>query len=218
MLKNLYWINFSVVLIFFMACAVNKPNRTCHTIGLYRYCSNNTAMVPRAAIDGDAGLIKSPTMVINYDHATAAYPGPQSAVDYFMQTFRSMHYMKYFDSIHIDKKVQKLFRDSVRLISLQEIPIGSAKCKACNYEAQLQFRQFKTPFYYFVTDDLKKEWAATQFQLDTIHDFAIKFYRNTKEMGAYIKEKKGTRQSKKLSLVLESGDYGIFVANVKASL
>ncbi len=217
--KSACGLAFIIAILVFLACAsTNKTNKTCHTLGVYTYCSSNTTMMPRAAIDGEAGQIKSPTMVIDYDHSTSAYPGPQIGLEYFLQTFRSVHYMRYFDSIHIDKKVQKIFRDSVKLLSLNEIPIGSAKCKACNYEAMLQFRQFKTPFYFFVTDDLKKEWAATQFQMDTIHNFVVKFYRNDKEKGAYIREKNGSKKAKKLSLLLVSGDYDSFASNVKASL
>lgn len=201
------------------ACATSKNTvPSCHQFGLYAYCEMHSTKKNAVGIDGETGTIQSSAHVINYDHSSQAFAGPQNKEEYFMQTFRSYHYLNYFDSIHIDKKVQKLFRDSVKLISLKQIPIGTSRCKSCNFEAMMKFKQFVSPVYFFATSALQEQWSSAQISYDTIQNFVVKTYQNDKEKGAYIKDLKGDKQAKKLSLVLVSGDFDSFIANVKSSL
>jgi hypothetical protein len=207
------------ILLMCYACATSKNTSTqCHQISGFQYCEKNSIKKITPGIDGETGTIQSPLHVINYDCSSYPYAGPQNKEEYFMQTFRSYHYLSYFDTIHIDKKVQKLFRDSVKLISLKEIPLGSARCKSCNYEAMLKFKQFVSPIYFLATNEMQQQWSASKINVDTIQNFVIKTYQNDKEKGAYIREKHGDRRSKKLSLTLVSGDFETFIANVKVSL
>jgi hypothetical protein len=209
---------FSLSILFFIiafgsfGCSTSKSQRKdCHSFGIFTYCEKGSKLVWKEGIDGGLGEIISNDIKINFDHSLAAYPGPQDEEEYFKTTFRNIFYIKYFDSIYVDKKVHKLFRDSVYLVNLKTVPLGSIRsCKACNREAILSFKGRQKPYYYFVTDELKATLNEYEISNDTVNNVIVKTYKGKSKSGAFLKEIGSNKQSPKLSLELVSGDFDTF--------
>ncbi len=226
--KNKYnWnrlIDFCIIVIMLssisFSCKTSKQNaRDCHTFGKFSLCDKNSTKLDLHGIDGQAGEITGSNYKLTYDYSPFASNGPIDINEYFHNTFRSMYYLKFFDSIYIDKKVQKIYRDSVKVLSLKEVVPGTNKrCFNCNYEAVLKFRTQVQPFYFFISADLYKELHEAQIEHLVVNNHKIKFYQGPEISGAFIQELNVEKQGNKLNLQLISGDFEKFKSLVLKSL
>lgn len=111
---------------------------------------------------------------------------PLTLKEEFADAFKGNYYVRFFDKIHIDSKVQRMLRDSVFIISLEQINLNEKElllnCSICNLEAILFFRNnyYHYPYYsnkaydnkdlYFIKTDtiggyFRKIWLS---QSDTL--------------------------------------------------
>lgn len=90
---------------------------------------------------------------------------PLTVEEEFENAFKGNYYAKFFEKIHIDSKLYKLFRDSVSLLTVtdtNQLVKPLFNCSACNKLATLKFRnrEYCFPFY----------WSSSENQgLFTIH-------------------------------------------------
>lgn len=94
----------------------------------------------------------------------------------FKLAFKGSYYVKFFESIHIDPKLAKLYMDSVIVDQVinKSNHRGSLlfSCTACNRVAYLTFRNRHYPYPFYNNQPLESE--VTSVQVDTIHGFSRK--------------------------------------------
>ena len=78
---------------------------------------------------------------------------PLTVTEEFQNAFKGNYYSKFFEKIHIDSKLYRVFRDSVLITSVTESNLISQPlfhCSTCNKTATLQFRNrsYHYPFYW----------------------------------------------------------------------
>ncbi len=199
-------------------CSVKAPEKAKNDcrIGAYELKKSRCVETDTAS-NIQKGIIQFNGMEINYQHGTNIPRGLQDSREYVEQSFRAYHYRKFFDYIHIDPKVHKLFRDSVKVESIQWIETGQNKeCSACNVELSLRFRQKSIPYAIFITPTLLAELNRTQVVRKTTNDFEIKYFKNEETSGAFILPKVHTKESSGLLLELVKGtddDFNAFIQN-----
>src|SRR5690606_20333292 len=89
-----------------------------------------------------------------YEQGTNVKIGPASIYEEFALSFKGYYHNNFFESIYFDKKLYKMYRDSVEIINIEKnlnLLNTVIDCKPCNAVAQLKFR--KTDYYFPFTVD-----------------------------------------------------------------
>lgn len=94
----------------------------------------------------------------------------------FKLAFKGSYYLKFFESIHIDTKLAKLYMDSIKVDRVIDKTNHQGSllfsCSACNRVAHVTFRNRQYPFPFFSTQPLESD--VTSMHLDTINGFSRK--------------------------------------------
>ncbi len=102
------------------------------------------------AVDSQIGEIHCRNISFTYDYGKYGYRGPETPEESFRNAFDAYHHSKFFMLIHIDRKVSKIFKDSVEIIKI--LPKSDVdekflyQCGTCNAVAHLRFK--RKDFYY----------------------------------------------------------------------
>jgi hypothetical protein len=104
-----------------------------------------------SGIDCIVGGLDCNGIQLNYEISNAAYTGPQDLKELFKNNFKAYYYKKFFDELHMDQKVFKLFIDSVainKVVPLDTMSKLMFECSNCNALATIIFKkkQFNFPF------------------------------------------------------------------------
>lgn len=170
------------------------------SINTFSGCVLNKAQLPKEYYENDYVRIqgvrtiqanKKSAALVNVDgdeifveELTSVDSLPVNIEARFFQTFRAYHYHKFFELIHVDPKVQPLFRDSVKVL---EVLPSTAKvdarelfeCKPCNAKAVLQFRYRK--FVYPAT--IPQAWLEESAAYDISHSPSQSLYPGVRYTG-----------------------------------
>jgi hypothetical protein len=208
------------ILIAFLACA--SKNKSKHEVCLnfenMLLCIDGKKEINNAT-DGELGKIINPNYILNYEIARGAYKGPEDDIDYFRKTFNNYHHIQFFELLRLDKKVYKIYKDSVLILKVKDIPLESdQKCKNCNKEALLFFKGKEVPLRYQVTDQLRKNIAAGSSVRYIKDNLYIKIYNNEKESGMVIEKTSQNKNAKVMSIQFQEGDKIKFIEDIKAKL
>lgn len=201
---------FAAVAILTLGCHTSKnPNRRDNnhiTFGNIEIADKNLKQESSQVNKDQKGIIKTNSLVFSYDYSANAPSGPESVHDYLWKTFRSYHYLNFFDKIHIDKKVQKLFRDSLIFEKFETLPEGKSKdCKSCNYRLHITFKGYTYTHDVSVNSQLESELKQNITETFEKDGLLLKYFQTPKETGVYIKNKEGDKTEPKLNLTLISG-------------
>jgi hypothetical protein len=96
---------------------------------------------------------------------------PLTVTEEFQNAFKGNYYSKFFEKIHIDSKLYRVFRDSVLITSITAANVISKplfQCTACNKFATLQFRNrtYHYPFYWPESSDKSQQYQITVDSVD----------------------------------------------------
>jgi hypothetical protein len=103
--------------------------------------------------DAFTGNLWCGNIALKYNYSKESYSGPLTQEEEFGNAFKGNYYVKFFEKIHIDSKLNRMFIDSVMIKKID--PIESANkallfpCSSCNKVAALTFRNrmYFYPFY-----------------------------------------------------------------------
>jgi len=156
-------------------------------------------------VDSQVGKIVCKEAVLSYDYGRYGPKGPMTAVETFDQSFKNYHYSKFFELTHIDKKLYKVFTDSVSVIAVQPAADITEKtlyeCSTCNAVATIDFLGKR--WYYPTT--VHADMLANPAKLDTAtrDNYAIKVYTTeTGQQAATLTPVPMTRSSDYLSITI----------------
>ncbi len=150
--KYYYLLVFTVLL----ACKKNNLLTNSHPYSL-AFSSICTNCVLKGSDSN--GRFKNEAIDVTYEKIENINDTEEDLLDYYQKTFKSVYYMKFFDSIYIDQKVQKLMRDSIEIIDFQFIePSRKNSCKICNVKTTILFRGAPINHYTHFTKELIEEF------------------------------------------------------------
>ncbi|MBC7885610.1 MAG: hypothetical protein H7X99_09050 [Saprospiraceae bacterium] len=140
-----------------------------------------------------------------YDYSIHPYEGPLTVEEDFIHGFRGNYYAKFFDIIHIDAKLHRLFMDSVSLISIKKksSDVGLLfSCIPCTAIAKLSFRG-RNYLYPFTSNPTL--WIQNDYIIksDTTNGYIRKIYiaaHDSLASGLYLYPQLNPRKNNKLSL------------------
>lgn len=111
---------------------------------------------------------------------------PISPYESYFNSFYAYHYNNFLDKVYIDKKVKKIFRDSITILSLNKLESSDKKgdCIACNFLVEYKF---KDGIFYesvqlndnFTSFDTKSNYKLTPHKggYDLIYKFKSTWFR-----------------------------------------
>lgn len=211
-----------LIVIFLMACSTKKKvsdSKDCLNFSFLKLCETHCIKTLKSGIDGELGVVQCQNYHFDYEVSRSAYEGPEDHFTYFVKAFRNYHYTKFFDFIHIDKKVQKLFRDSVRIMEVMPIAAGSdLNCKNCNRKALLKFKNTNYPYAYVVSKELDDKLNSIHAVYYDLEDYNIRLYTSENENGLFATPSLKDKTADKISFQLRSGDINTFIEKMKNNL
>lgn len=195
------------------ACSVSKKDKRveCARFDAFEICSPGIKHFKNKDLHNNTDILTFSNLTIECDYSERNFSGPETLDEYILKIFRSYHYLNFFDKIHIDKKVQKLFRDSVSIDKINLMPENFEKeCKNCNYLLLLKFKQTTYPYEIYLAESLIESLNSKSVEKIQQSGINFKFYETAEIRGAYISKMNSKRSDKKLSLKLTSGDFNEF--------
>lgn len=156
--------------------------------------------------DSKVGTVQCGDIIFDYDYGKYANAGPITLAEGFMRAFNANYYAKFFEIIHIEAKLNRLFRDSVSVVNIVD-KVEDTKtifqCQVCSKVANLKFRgrTYGYPFQLNNEDPYLKLYAIT---LDTSDLYIRKIYISNVDSlpsGLYLKHVGVKKEGKTLSLV-----------------
>lgn len=184
MIKRMVW----VVLASFVIIACNRSHKlesNMDSIPFTIVC-HNLIHKPLAGVDSQIGTIICDGIVLSYDYGLYSNNGPLTLDESFEKSFYAYHYSKFFDAIFIDEKLRESFKDSVKIIKVEE---GISKdkyivnCRNCNATAHLLFNE--TIFYYPFT--FNKDNASNRTKYEIVFERMSGYFKKTymsKQLGS----------------------------------
>lgn len=214
---------FFILIIFTLisACSVSKKNKKvdCVKFDVFEICSPDIKHFKNNDLDSLKEIITFSNLTIESDISNNGFSGPETLEEYILKIFRSYHYLSFFDKIHIDKKVQKLFRDSVSIDKISKMPENFEKeCKNCNYLLLLKFKKTIYPYEIYLAESLTETLNSNSVEIIQQEGINFKFYETSEIRGAYISQIKSKRKDKKLSLKLTDGNFNEFKSFIQKTI
>lgn len=156
--------------------------------------------------DSKVGTVQCGDILFDFDYGKYANAGPITIEEGFMRAFNANYYAKFFEIIHIEAKLNGLFRDSVSIVNIVD-KVEDTKtifqCQVCTKVANLKFRgrTYGYPFQLNNEDPNLKHYDITT---DTTDVYIRKIYMSNNDSlpsGLYLKSVDGKKDGKTLSLV-----------------
>jgi len=144
------------------------------------------------AIDSKVGTLDCKNISFNYDYGKFSNPGPITPKEEFRRTFDNYHHLRFFEYRMIDKKVYKLFLDSVDVVEVRPKRADDTpffECKTCNIMAEITF---KGDTYFFPVTLSEKQLDQSDYSVSfkekgaNVHKY---YQQNNRPTGLYITPK-----------------------------
>jgi hypothetical protein len=151
------------------------------------------------------GTLLCGNIALKYYYGKDIYSGPLTQEEEFRNAFRGNYHIKFFEKIHIDAKLNRMFIDSVQIKSIQ--PIGPSNsnllfpCSSCNKVASLVFRNRN---YFYPVYSNNNDQNNYQIKEDTIDGFHRKiFFDKTDSLssGLYLRPISKSKNTKNLRIL-----------------
>ena len=203
------------IFVVFAACSVQK-NVVVPSCKLGNFVFENCTCTSSNSLDTfeintQTGILAGEGFKLQYQFGSVVPKGPQDAREYIEQSFRAYHYKKFFEFIHIDSKVQKLFRDSVLLSEIKYINPGEDQyCSACNVQLILIFKGNTIPFGIFVTPGLLADLNKAGFNYPEHGSYRIKLFNHPEIKGGWVGPKKRPKGQPSIYFEMLEGDWALF--------
>jgi hypothetical protein len=155
-------------------------------------------------LDSEMGTINCDSVIFKYDYGKYGNPGPLNDVEQFKLAFRGKYHSVFFEKIHIDSKLYRLYMDSVQVVDVTALKDHNKTllfdCSVCNRVATLKFRKAIYRFPFFTDQNLSG--STHIFYLDTIGEYHRKIYlsQNGGVSGLYLSPLENAKQGNKLSI------------------
>ena len=152
LLKTLYMrLSSSILLVLsfaFIQCKVKAPDKLNDGCVIGTFVLQNTNCIVTDSTDKQlSGTLFANNLEMKFQYGSEVSRGLQDTKEYIQQSFRAYHYRKFFDYIHMDPKVHKIYRDSADISQIKYIQPGeNRECTACNVELSIKFRNKIIPF------------------------------------------------------------------------
>ncbi|HMR90259.1 MAG TPA: hypothetical protein PKD51_18985 [Saprospiraceae bacterium] len=199
---------FSVVMIIVASCSSSKmgqrgdkvSSNDLFTIG------GNCQFKEGTGFDSKVGTVRCGDIIFDYDYGKYANAGPVTMEEGFMRAFNANYYAKFFEIIHIEAKLNRLFRDSVSIVNIVD-KVEDTKtifqCQVCTKVANLKFRgrTYGYPFQFNNEDPNLKYYDIT---MDTTDNYIRKIFISSIDSlpsGLYLRSVEGKKDGKILSIV-----------------
>jgi hypothetical protein len=161
-------------------------------------------------IDSAVKTLNCDGIKLYYDYGMYSNSGPKSLYESFKSSFRSYHHRSFFQKIHMDEKLYRLFIDSVNIISVfkkDDNEKAMFTCNNCTHIAKLQFKGSDFLFPYQASVDAIQSDSLHSYYHDKIGEYNRKIFisKNSDEGGLYLYHIKD-KQRKKLSVIGEAKD------------
>ena len=157
-------------------------------------------------------------IALKYYYGKDIYSGPLTQEEEFRNAFRGNYHVKFFEKIHIDSKLNRMFIDSVQIKSIQPIGPGNPNllfpCSSCNKVASLVFRK-RNYFYPFYLNYSERDYLM--IQTDTIDGYYRKLFFSRSDSllsGIYIAPLSKGKDINKLRIVTTDNKYSIDLENL----
>ncbi|MBK7223022.1 MAG: hypothetical protein IPH94_17425 [Saprospiraceae bacterium] len=174
-------------------------------------CSSNSSSTDSLESILQSGFLSGEGFKLQYQYGPSVPKGPQDAREYIEQSFRAYYYKNFFEYIHIDSKVHKVYRDSVYLTEIVYIRPGEDQsCSACNVQLQLMFKGNTIPFSIFITPSLLTDLNKAGFSYPLHTSYRIKLFNHPEIKGAWLGSKKRSKGQPSLYLEMVEGDWALF--------
>lgn len=154
------------------------------------------------------GSIQCGTISLQYTKGIQAHSGPLTETEKFALAFKGKYHTVFFEKLHIDEKLYKMFIDSVDIVQVIPMSESSSKpfipCTACNYMAELEFRKRSFSYPFFTTQDTENQEDDFSVKLDG--EFQRKFYVTHDGLGSgiYFKHTNKKKQEQNLSIEVQN--------------
>lgn len=131
------------------------------------------------SIDSNVGYIISRKTKMAYDLGPYSAPGPLTPEETFRNEFDAYHHTKFFEKVMIDKKVYKIFLDSVKIVDVRAKTTDDElffECDPCNAVAELVFKKRTFIYPTNMSDNLLNLDDIT-FKFEEIDGITYKIYQ-----------------------------------------
>lgn len=147
-------ISFYVLTCFLISCST-KPSQGSRKTNVNNIFSIEGQCTFDSQEDKDAisGTLWCGNIALKYSYGKDSYSGPLTQEEEFANAFRGNYNVKFFEKIHIDSKLNRMFIDSVAIKKIDPIEFANKAllfpCSSCNKVASLTFRNrmYFYPFY-----------------------------------------------------------------------
>jgi hypothetical protein len=161
-------------------------------------------------IDSAVKTLNCGEIKLYYDYGMYSNSGPKSLYESFKTSFKSYHHRSFFQKVHLDEKLYRLFIDSVNVISVlknDDHVKPMFVCKNCTHVAKLQFKGSDFLFPFQASVDAMQSDSLHTFYYDMLGEYNRKIFiaKNSNEGGLYLFHFKD-KQRKKLSVIGETND------------
>lgn len=172
----------------FIQCKVKAPDKLNDGCVIGTFVLQNTNCIVTDSTDKQlSGTLFANNLEMKFQYGSEVSRGLQDTKEYIQQSFRAYHYRKFFDYIHMDPKVHKIYRDSADINQIKYIQPGeNRECTACNVELSIKFRNKIIPFAIFITPDLISEMNRTTVIKFNTEELSIKRFYNAEVSGAFV--------------------------------
>ncbi len=160
-------------------------------------------------MDTKVGSVQCGEIVFDYDFGKYSFSGPVTPEEGFMRAFNANYYARFFEIIHIEAKLNRLFRDSVALVIVRDKSKTDNllfECMACDKVAKVKFRG-RSYLYPYVSQNQDTHSSAYQISTDTMSGFIRKIFISKVDSlpsGLYLRQNINERTGNKLSLITKS--------------
>lgn len=164
-------------------------------------------LVKEEGMSTSSGTITNDKLSFRYSSSSSSsqfsYYGLVSLKEASIQSFKGYYHQKFFDALHVEKRLQKIFIDSIEFIEVLPINFNNefiTECSTCNVQMNLKFK--KNTFYFPLTisEDVLRNYEAfniIKIDIDENVSKVIHWPKGKKNnnAGAFIKMK--TAEDKK---------------------
>lgn len=169
----------------------------------------NCSFQDEKGFDSKVGKAICGDIIFDFDYSKNSYRVPLTDQEEFMRVFHANYYAKFFDIIHIEAKLNRLFRDSVTLVYITDKSTEDNllfDCLVCNKVAKIKFRE-RSYIYPYSSQVLNGKDSTYQISVDTTSTLIRKIFISRVDSlpsGLYLRPKGQERTTKKLSMTTKS--------------
>jgi hypothetical protein len=157
-------------------------------------------------LDSKVGTVQCGNVIFHYDYGKYANAGPITIEEGFMRAFNANYYAKFFEIIHIEAKLNRLYRDSVSIVDIVDKSDNIKtifQCQVCTKVANLKFRG-RAYGYPFQLNNEDPNLKYYEISMDTSDLYIRKIYISNVDSlpsGLYLTNVGAKKNDKTLSII-----------------